>query len=121
MKRLFLALIVLGLVACSLIFTKPPISIPGMVTVYAQTLPYALTVTWTASPDGVTYNCKLDGVQVATGTQAGLTCAFPVTTLGAHTVSVTTVNPAFVPPESAPATLTFTLKQPVAPTSVRVK
>lgn len=88
--------------------------------VQAQTLPYQLTVAWDASPDAVTYTCYLDGTAVVTGV-AALTCSFPVQTTGQHTVAVTAVNPAFVPNESLPTSLTFTLKTPASAKNVRVK
>lgn len=90
------------------------------VTLQAQTLPYTLTVAWDASPDAATYSCFLDGVVQKTGV-TGLQCSFPVSTLGAHTVAVTAVNPSSVPPESAPASLAFTLRNPAAPGGIKVR
>lgn len=93
--------------------------------IHAQTLPYTLTVVWTASTDtNATYNCYLDGALQVTGTSpTALTCSFPVSALGQHTVAVTAVDPTFVPSESAQsaASVTFTLTQTPAPKNVKVK
>lgn len=86
----------------------------------AQALPYTLVVAWDASADALTYTCYLDNVVQVQGISA-LTCSFPVATLGAHTVGVTSVNPDFVPNESQQGTLAFTLKQPAKPGNVKVK
>lgn len=93
------------------------------VVLYAQTLPYTLTVSWSASTDAAaTYNCYLDGVLQVTGTSpTALSCQFPVPTLGSHTVGVTATDPANVPAESTPSTLAFTLKQTPGPSGVKVK
>lgn len=114
MKKTVLALLSAILMALLASTTGPKRTI-----VEAQTLPYPLTVAWDASPDAVTYTCYLDGVAVVNGV-TGLTCSFPVSTTGPHTVGVTAVNPAFVPHESAAATLAFTLKAPTAPKNVKV-
>lgn len=97
----------------------PPILIPGEAVVFAQTLPYTLTVTWNVDPDATSYRCLLDGVAQTVVTAT--TCQFPVTAKGAHTVGVTAINPAFVPSESAPGTLAFTLQTPAAPAGIGVK
>ncbi len=86
----------------------------------AQALPYTLNVAWDASADATTYTCYLDSV-VQVSSVVELTCSFAVATLGPHTVGVTAVNPTFVPTESTPATLLFTLKQPTKPGNVKVK
>lgn len=87
--------------------------------IIAQTLPYTLTVTWNAATDAASYNCYLDNVKMTNVTTT--TCSFPVATLGAHVVGVTSFNDTFVPNESTPATLNFTLKQPSPPAGVKVK
>jgi hypothetical protein len=111
-----LAVVASGIVAGGFGWKRAPV-------VYAQSLPYTLTVAWTA-PVGVAptsvYNCYLDGV-VAVANVAALTCQFPVATLGAHTVGVTTFDTTFVPNESTQTQLSFTLKQPLAPTAIKVK
>jgi len=91
--------------------------------IYAQTLPYQLTVGWdteTGQPPTLTYNCYLDGVRVVTGVTM-TTCSFPVAALGQHTVGVTAVVPSDVPSESDPGTLTFMLQAPPKPTNVKVR
>jgi hypothetical protein len=94
--------------------------LPTEMVLSAQTLPYPLTVEWDASPDAATYTCYLDGTAVVTGVTA-LTCTMPVAAAGPHTVAVTAVNPAFVPAESAPVSLSFKLQAPTSAKSVRVK
>lgn len=126
MKRLILGLTVALALACALV-SRPG----GGLVLVAQSLPYTLTVTWDASPDtGVaSYNCALDGVFKVSVTAPALTCSFPVTTLGAHTVSVTAVNPTAIPTESAagpcaaplPSTCAFTLRQPSPATGIKVR
>lgn len=96
------------------IFTKK-----NFYTIEAQTLPYTITIGWDASVDAVDYNCYLDNVKQNTVT--GLTCSFPIPTLGAHVVGVTAHNDTYVPSESAQATLNITLKQPAKPGNVKVK
>lgn len=113
-KKLYYIFAVIVLISCASIVTNK-----GHV-VMAQSLPYNLTVAWNPSVDAVTYNCYLDGARVATGVTS-TTCSFPVTALGSHTVGVTAVNTTFVPSESTPGTLTFTLKSPNAPTALNVK
>ena len=94
---------------------------PKTFVIHAQTLPYTLTVAWdSGGPSDLSFNCYLDGVQVATNITL-LTCSFPVATLGAHVAGVTGVNPSFVPSESVPATLAFTLQQPNKPLNIKVK
>lgn len=94
-------------------------AISGGRVIIAQTLPYTLTVTWNAATDAASYNCYLDNVKMTNVTTT--TCSFPVATLGAHVVGVTSFNDTFVPNESVPATLNFTLKQPSPPAGVKVK
>ena len=113
MKRIVLLIIIAALIACASL-------IPKITVIQAQSLPYTLQVAWDVVTQATTYNCYLDGTQVVTAT-AALTCSFPVATLGSHTVGVTAVNPTFVPPESAQATLTFTLSAPNKPTNIKVK
>ncbi len=112
-RKLYWAFAVLVLISCASLVTNK-----GRVLI-AQSLPYTLTVAWNASTDAASYNCYLDGVKMTNVT--GLTCSFPVTSLGNHNVGVTSVNPAFVPNESAPGSLAFTLKSPNAPTGINVK
>jgi hypothetical protein len=89
---------------------------------YAQTLPYTATATWTiGDPATTSYNCYLDGVLVVTGTTLATTCSFPVATLGAHVAGVSTVVSTSIPPESTITTVSFTLKQPAAPIAPKVK
>jgi hypothetical protein len=132
MKRLFWATtIALVLYACAAV-NKPTIPIPsiGMVVIDAQSLPYAATVTWNVSPSlGVTgYNCYLDGALV---TSVGLVtaCTVSVPTFGQHTIGVTAVGAAAIPPESPvgacdpplPQTCIFQLGQPAAAGHVKIK
>ncbi len=119
-RRLWLLTIALILYACATV-GKPPIPVPGVLVLEAQTLPYTLTVAWNASPDAATYNCYLDGVKMTAVPGTALTCQFPVSTTGLHTVGVTAVNPAFVPSESAQGSLAFSLKTPAPPTGLSVK
>ena len=91
--------------------------------VYAQSLPYTLTIAWTASPDAANgYNCYLDGVKVTATPVTVLQCSFPVAVGGNHVVGVTSINNTFVPKESTtPATLAFKLQAPAAPTGITVR
>lgn len=119
MKRLLIALVVIVILACAAKFM--PLPTPGIV-LYAQTLPYTITVAWDAPTDGsaTAYKCFLDGV-VAVASVTTLTCAFPISTLGPHIIGVASLNPTFIPSESLPATLAITLKTPSAPRNVRVQ
>lgn len=118
------------IVACATVVPPTSIPWPAVVVIEAQSLPYTLTATWTASPDtGVTsYNCYLDGTLMITVGNV-TSCQFAVPTLGPHTVGVTAVNPTAIPTESAPGgcaaplptTCGFTLKQPSPASGVKVK
>ena len=119
MKRLLLALLVLGLVACSLIFTKPPIPIPGMVTIYAQTLPITKTLVWDANAptDAVTnYTVRLDGAVAGSPTAPSQAVTF--TTVGAHVLTVTATN---LWGTSTPATLTVNVAPPASSANLRIQ
>lgn len=115
MKKILLSLSAIS-IGCAIALTS---TLAPKRVIVAQSLPYTLTVSWTASPDAVTYNCYLDGVLKTNVTTSP--CQYPVATLGAHTAGVTAVNPTFVPNESVPATLAFTLKQPGPPSAVTAK
>lgn len=120
MKRIaIVCLVALGLVACSLFVTKPPIPVPGVVTVYAQTLPVTKTLAWdaNAAADAVTnYTVKLDGVVVGTPTTPSQAITFAA--VGPHTLTVVAVNVWGV---SAPATLTVNVVLPAAPANLRIQ
>lgn len=114
MKKIIIFLIATIIIGCATIIPNLGVSV-----INAQTLPYTLTVAWDASADAASYNCYLDGVQKINVTTT--TCSFPVTALGAHVVGVTAVNPTFVPNESVPTNLSFTLKQPSPAANIKVK
>jgi hypothetical protein len=128
--RVSLGVLVAAIIACATIVPPTSIPTPGVVVIEAQSLPYTLTVTWTASTDtGVTgYNCYLDSALMVANATA-TTCQFAVTALGAHTVKVTAVNPTAIPSESSggecapplPTSCAFTLRQPTPASSVKVK
>lgn len=128
MKRLIWATVIAVVVfACATVNKFPPI---GTVVIEAQSLPYAATITWTASVDpAVTgYNCYLDGVLV---TSVGLvtTCSISIPALGPHTIGVTAVGAAAIPSESSvglcapplPTSCAFKLGQPSAASGVKIK
>ena len=101
---------------------------PKPIVIQAPGTTYTITIAWDASADAQTYTCYFDGqvAKDASGTpQVGLTaltCAYPVTVDGQqHTIGVTAVNPAFIPPESDPATLAVTLRRTGKPTNVKAK
>ncbi len=119
--RVSLAVLITAILACATIVPPTSVATPGVAVLEAQTLPYTLTVAWNASPDAATYNCYLDGVKMTAVPGTALTCQFPVSTTGLHTVGVTAVNPAFVPSESAQGSLAFSLKTPTPPTGLSVK
>lgn len=105
------SIIILGIAYASLSSKK--------LVLIAQTLPYNLAVSWDASPDGITYNCYLDGAVVVN--VSTLNCTIPINTIGNHTVTVTVLNPSFVPNESIPTSVSFTLKQPTKASNIRIK
>lgn len=118
MKRnLLIAIVLVVALACASLFHRTP---PGVVTIYAQTLPIVKTVAWD-QPDeataGVTgWTVRLDGTVV--GTPTVKTQAITLTAVGAHTVSVVATNLWGV---SSPATLTFTVVLASAPGNVRIQ
>ncbi len=132
MKRLiWTTAIALIVFACATV-NKPPIGPIALgVTIEAQSLPYAATVTWTASPSvGVTaYNCYLDGALVTSVGATAVTCTISVPTLGQHTIGVTAFGAAAIPPETPigacdpplPTTCVFQLGQPIAPAHIKIK
>jgi len=102
MKRVIL-LVVLTL-ACITVSCSP------VVTLEAQSLPITKTVAWdaNAASDNVThYVVRLDGVIIGSPTATSM--LFTVTTVGAHTLSVTAVN---LWDSSAPTTLAFNVVVP---------
>ena len=118
MRKLMFVGLLIVIAAC---LSRVSIPVPGLgLVLEAQALPYAATVAWNASADATTYSVYLDGVLVTSGITT-LTTPLNIPTLGLHTIGVTAVNPTFVPPESTPGTLSFTLKQPSPVSGVKVK
>jgi hypothetical protein len=93
---------------------------PGRVLIiYAQTLPLTRTLSWTDDPlsdPATSHSVTLDGTVV--GTPSGMQQSFIVTTLGTHVLTVTETNAWGTSPA---ATLTITVRQPVAPGALRVQ
>lgn len=117
MKRLLIALVVIVVLACAAKFV--PLPTPGVVTVYAQTLPVAKTLAWdaNAAADAVThYTVTLDGVVVGSPTAPSQAVTFA--TVGSHVLTVTATN---VWGTSTPATLTVNVVLPAAPLNLRIQ
>ena len=120
MKRLA----ILGGLCCGLALSMfcthlPPVTLPGVITIYAQTLPVTRTAVWTpnAASDAVTnYTVRLDGTTVGSPTAATQSVTF--TTLGAHTVTVTATN---IWGTSGPLTLTVNVVAPSTPTGLVIQ
>jgi hypothetical protein len=119
MKRLTLVLGILAIVwACASLLPKPP-TLPGVITLYAQSLPKTMTVAWDANPvtDNVTnYVVRLDGVVIGSPTATSL--PFTITTAGTHTLAVRAVN---LWAESPDSTLVINVIVPAKPTRLRIQ
>jgi hypothetical protein len=119
MKRLLLVLGIRTVIwACASLLPKPPV-LPGVITVYAQSLPITRTVAWDANPasDGVTnYVVRLDNVVIGSPTTTSL--PFTITTAGTHTLAVRAVN---LWAESPDSTLVINVIVPAKPTGLRLQ
>lgn len=101
-------------VACATVLVHPP----GVLTVYAQTLPATKTLLWDANPAGdavLNYTVTLDAVAVGSPVVPSQSLTFA--TAGTHTIKVTAVN-TWGP--GAATTLTVNVIVPSAPTNLRL-
>lgn len=94
-RPVFVILLLLFIAACA-VAVHPPVPLPGVFVLYAQTLPITKTATWNAPIVDAThaaadsYTVRLDGIVV--GSPTTTTQAVTFTTNGAHTVTVTATN-----------------------------
>lgn len=77
------------LVACSVLSPSKP-NLPGMITIYAQTLPITKTLTWDASANTDSYIVTQDTAQI--GTPTVTTQSVTITAVGSHTFTVAAKN-----------------------------
>ena len=107
----------LALVACSVLTPNPtPLPIPGVVTLYAQTLPITKTLTWIASANADSYVVTQDGTQI--GTPTAITQPITITTVGSHTFTVAAKN---IWGTSAATPLTVNVVLPSTPTGLGIQ
>ncbi len=105
----------LALVACS-VLTPTPTPLPGVVTLYAQTLPITKTLTWIASANADSYVVTQDGTQI--GTPTAITQPITITTVGSHTFTVAAKN---IWGTSAATPLTVNVVLPSTPTGLGIQ
>ena len=121
MRRIIITVsILVALVACSFLFPKPPIVIPGVIVIEAQTLPITKNLAWD-QPDEIinsvtSWTVRLDTIVI--GSPTTKIQPFTITTLGPHVLTVVANN---IWTSSAPTTLNINVVAPSAPTGARIQ
>lgn len=103
------------LVACSVLGPKPPV-LPGIITIYAQTLPITKTLVWDVTPNADSYIVTQDAVQI--GTPTVTTQSVTIASVGSHTFTVAAKN---IWGTSTATALTVNVVLPTVPTGLGIR
>lgn len=104
-----------ALLACSVLSPSKP-NLPGVITIYAQTLPITKTLVWDVTPNADSYIVTQDAAQI--GTPTATSQSITITSVGGHTFTVAAKN---IWGTSTPTSLTVNVALPTAPTGMGIK